>query len=257
MLNAGLCKIKTDIRRQFIAIILARRNKRLKELMDDPNCDLDLLNNTYRQFRMINTLFSNWFILYNFYLKPRMRKRGRRYSLLDIGFGGGDIPIRIAEWAAADGFKLDVTGIDIDPRALDYVNTIQMPPNVFFRHASTGDLLDENRRFDFIINNNTIHHLTDEKLHTMMAHSTKLCRGLVLFCDIERGDLAWLFFTVISKLLFRNSFASYDGRLSIQRSYTKRELQRVIPQDWFVKRIFPYRLLLLYKPHWNKNNNEP
>lgn len=215
--------------------------------MDDPDCDLDLLNNTYRQFRMINALFSNWYILYHFYLKPRMKKRAHSYSLLDIGFGGGDIPIQIAKWATADGFNLQVTGIEIDPRAIDYVNNIHVPPNVSFRLASPGDLLDENRTFDFIINNNTLHHLTEEELHTMMADASKLCRNLIIFCDIERGDLAWFFFTMVSKLFFHRSFISYDGRLSIRRSYTKRELQKIIPIDWFVKRLFPYRLLLLYE----------
>ena len=185
-----------------------------------------------------------------------MKNKVRSYSLLDIGFGGGDIPIQIAKWAKADGFDLHVTGIDIDLRALDYVNSIHVPSNVFFRHASTDDLLNENQKFDFIINNNTIHHLTKEELYTMMAHSSKICENMVLFCDIERGDLAWFFYMLISKLFFHNSFASYDGLLSIKRSYTKRELQKVIPTDWFVKRLFPYRLLLLYEPKQNGKNDE-
>jgi 2-polyprenyl-3-methyl-5-hydroxy-6-metoxy-1,4-benzoquinol methylase len=224
--------------------------------MDDPDCDLELLNNTYRQFRMINTLFSNWHILYHFYLKPRMQKKGHTYSLLDIGFGGGDIPIQLAKRARADGFNLDVTGIDVDPRALDYVTTIRVPSNVSFRHASMNDLLNENRTFDFIITNNTIHHLAEKELHALMIDSIKLCRNLILFNDIERGDLAWLFFTAISTLFFRRSFASYDGRLSIQRSYTKGELQKIIPKDWFVKRLFPYRLLLLYEIKQIGKNDE-
>jgi len=224
--------------------------------MDDPDCDLDLLNNTYRQFRMINALFSNWYIVYRFYLKPRMQKGVHRYSLLDIGFGGGDIPIQLAKWAAADGFNLHVTGIEIEPRALDYVNSIQVPSNVSFRLASMGELLDENSAFDFIINNNTLHHLTEEKLRIMMADARKLCKNLIMFCDIERGDLAWLFFTVISKLFFHHSFISHDGMLSIRRCYTKRELQNIIPGDWFVKRLFPYRLLLMHEPKQNEKNDE-
>lgn len=224
--------------------------------MDDPDCDLDLLNNTYRQFRMINALFSNWYIVYRFYLKPRMQKRGNRYSLLDIGFGGGDIPIQLAKWAAADGFNLHVTGIEIDPRAFDYVNNMQVPSNVSFQLASPADLLDENRAFDFIINNNTLHHLTEEKLRIMMADARKLCKNLIMFCDIERGDLAWLFFTVVSKLFFHRSFISHDGMLSIRRCYTKRELQNILPEGWIVKRLFPYRLLLMYEPEKNEKNDE-
>jgi 2-polyprenyl-3-methyl-5-hydroxy-6-metoxy-1,4-benzoquinol methylase len=242
--------------RLLIAIILSKRTKESKELMDDLNCDLGMLNNTYRQFKTINKLFSCWNIIYHFFLKPRMKSRDQVYLLLDIGFGGGDIPIQLAKWAKADGINLQVTAIEIDQRALDYIKTIQVPSNVSFRRATTTDLLNENKSFDFVINNNTCHHWAEKELHIMMENARKLCRNLIVFNDIERGDLAFVFYTVIAKLFFHHSFIYYDGRFSIKRSYTKSELKEITPVNWTIKRLFPYRLLLIHEPNGCRKNSK-
>ena len=217
--------------------------------MDYPDCDSGMLFNTYRQFRYSNVLFAGWYILYKFFMKPRMQDRGRFYSLLDIGFGGGDIPVQLAKWAKADGIDLHITGIEIDGRALEYVKTIPVPQNIFFRIATTADLLNENRSFDFIISNHMYHHLSETELLNMIGDVSRMCRNMVIFNDLERGDLSYGFYAVFSWLFLRKSYMFHDGLLSIKRSYRKRELQDILPSDWKVSRLIPFRLLLLHEPN--------
>jgi hypothetical protein len=72
---------------------------------------------------------------------------------------------------------------------------------------------------------------------------------MVIFNDLERGDLAYAFYAIFSRLFLRRSYMYCDGLLSIKRSYRKRELQEIVPRDWRVSRMIPFRILLLHAPN--------
>ena len=106
---------------------LSKRQPDLIEFMDREDCDPVLLENTYRQFATINLLLSQWKRIYTNELLPMMQE-GITYTLLDIGFGGGDVPIRLAEWAEKDGLDLIITAIDTDKRAYNFAQSCVAPP---------------------------------------------------------------------------------------------------------------------------------
>jgi 2-polyprenyl-3-methyl-5-hydroxy-6-metoxy-1,4-benzoquinol methylase len=226
---------------------LRHRKNDLHELMDDPNCDSEKLKNTYRQFRTINKFLSRWDLIYKKEIKPILEQQDGKASLLDIGFGGGDISLHLSKLAANDGFHLNITSIDSDPRSLEYIQTLEIPSNIHFRHALSTTLVNEQASYDFVISNHLLHHLDQTSFETICAEAKLLATKKVIFNDIERSDLGYIFFTVLSKLFFRNSFISYDGRISIKRSYTFDELSQIAPDNWEVRRIIPYRLNLIYE----------
>ncbi len=228
-------------------LFLRHRKPELQELMDDPNCDSEKLKNTYRQFRTINKLLSRWDLIYKKEIKPILEQQNGKASLLDIGFGGGDISLHLSKLATEDGFHLNITSIDYDPRSLKYVQTLEIPSNIHFRHALSTDLVNEQASYDFVISNHLLHHLDQSSFETICYEAKLLATKKVIFNDIERSDLGYIFFTVLSKLFFKNSFISYDGRISIKRSYTFDELSKVAPDNWKVHRIIPFRLILIYE----------
>lgn len=228
-------------------LILNQRDITSKEQMDDPDCDRDELFNTYGQFRIINSLISRWYNIYKKRIMPRCKISSKTYSLLDIGFGGGDLPVKISEWAKTDGIKLDITAIETDERAFEFVQNLQRPSNITFRHLASTELLEEGRTFDFVISNHLIHHLAETELMLVLEESKELSNEVVLFNDIERSDFGYLLFNIFSRPVFRSSFITRDGLTSIRRSYTAKELKNTVPGGWKVNRIFPYRLLLSYE----------
>ena len=228
-------------------LILNQRDTESTELMDDENCDRDALNNTYRQFSKINSLISGWKHIYNSRIKPVIKGSDRPYSLLDIGFGGGDIPIKLAQWAAHDKVNLHITAIETDPRALAYAQSIAIPENVTFMHCSSGAMVDSGRTFDFVISNHLLHHLNGHNFHQLLNESEQLSKRLVLFNDIERSDIGYALFNLLSRPVFRSSFITHDGLTSIKRSYTLEELRKQVPNSWDAERLFPFRLLLSYE----------
>ncbi|WP_323741377.1 class I SAM-dependent methyltransferase [Pseudoclavibacter sp. VKM Ac-2867] len=232
----------TALRAVASAFALPRDTTSL-ELMDDPDCDRDRLFATYRQFRAVNALVAGWRRVYLRDVRPVLdRKRTSR--LLDIGFGGGDIPLALARWAAHDGLRLEVTAIDPDERAHEFVETRGLTGSgVDFRAASSSDLVAAGESYDIVTSNHLLHHLDPDALTGLLADSAALA-PLTLHSDIERGRIALTAFGAATKPLDRGSFVHFDGTLSIRRSYTAPELRAVAPDGWTVRREFPYRLLL-------------
>ena len=226
-------------------LFLSKRRPKLIEYMDREDCDPQLLENTYQQFATINLLLSQWKRIYRKELRPLM-KENRTFTLLDIGFGGGDVPIKLYEWAKKDGIDLKITAIETDKRAYDFARKLNTPGQIIFKHTSTSELVSKSASFDFVISNHVLHHLTDDQTTHILEEAKSLASQKVIFNDIERSDVGFALFNTFARMIFRNSFIVADGLISIKRSYTKGELKEVIPEDWLVKRLFPFRLLLMY-----------
>ena len=222
---------------------LQHRHGQLREHMDG-DCDVQRLERTYTQFSVVNQLLAGWQIVYKTYLQPVLSSGHTR--LLDIGSGGGDLARQLAAWAARDGYSLEITMSDPDARAYRYAAKRALPPNVRLLGSHSAELLAAGERFDVIVSNHLLHHLTKEELESLCADSQQLATKLVVHNDIRRSDLAYLGFS-LSKLFFRRSFVTNDGLRSIRRSYTRTELEQISPNGWRVETLFPYRNLLLWR----------
>lgn len=224
---------------------LAVRDLRARELMDDPACDPGKLRRTYEQFGLVNRLVSGWRRTYVRRLRPLL-SADRTTTLLDIGYGGGDVPLALARWARRDGMRLDITGIDPDDRAHAYASALPAVEGLRFRQAFSSELVAEGARFDVVVSNHVLHHLAATELDALLADSEALARRLVLHSDIARSRVAYGAFWVGARPLSRGSFIRHDGLLSIRRSYTPRELAAVAAPGWRVEAQLPYRVLLVH-----------
>ena len=210
--------------------------------MDDPACDLTKLRATYARFGVINQIFSGWWTLYRRYLRPQL-SANRTNRLLDVGFGGGDIPRALLRWADRDGFNLEIKAVDPDPRAAAFAHDLAPHPKLSFEQTDTRAVRARGDRFDIVISNHLLHHLSDTEVVALCCDSTALGR-FVLHNDIARADLAYIGFAALTGPFFRDSFITPDGLTSVRRSYTPGELRAVAPSGWQVSSPYPYRLLL-------------
>ncbi len=227
-------------------VFLARRDPGAAEMMDNPDCDRARLYNTYRQFRYINAALSRSREVYRRWLRPAMREQSRRWTLLDVGFGGGDIPLKVAQWAASDGIDLQITGIEVDRRAVEYVRALERPDNVDFRLVSTTELLRNGERFDFVLSNHLLHHLAHDEFDRLLREAAELSARRAVMVDLQRSDIAYAAFSAFTFPFFRDSYIRCDGLASLKRSYTYDELCAAAPSGWKVERLFPFRQVLLY-----------
>ncbi|MEX0769952.1 MAG: methyltransferase domain-containing protein [Balneolaceae bacterium] len=226
---------------------LKNRAEHLVERMDRPDCDKEVLFNTYRQFSHVNDLISRWESLFKAYIAP-LGNRRREMNLLDIGCGGGDLCLKFADWANEAGIRMQITGIDPDPRAMEYVKQLDVPENVEFKLARASDLVRYGERYDVVVSNHLLHHLRETEILELCKQTEQLTRQLAIFNDLRRSTLAMTAFGMTAPFLYRSSFIVRDGFTSIRRSFTKPELKKVLPEGWVIKKLFPYRLLVMYEP---------
>ena len=224
---------------------LTHRDRGITERMDAPDCDLDALHRTYARFRMVNTLVAGWQLTYRHHVRPVLRW-DRLNTLLDIGSGGGDVPRALARWARRDGYRLQITAVDPDPRAHAWAVRQPRVAGLAFRQALSSDLVAEGRSFDLVTSNHLLHHLDDAQFQALLADSQRLARIRAVHSDIARSRWAYLLFSAGTWAFFPGSFIRGDGLVSIRRSYTAEELQDAVPPGWRVQQQPPWRNLALH-----------
>jgi 2-polyprenyl-3-methyl-5-hydroxy-6-metoxy-1,4-benzoquinol methylase len=215
--------------------------------MDDPHCDAWMLDNTYRNFGVINALVSGWRATYRRRIRPFLSPT-RESTALDVGCGGGDLAFALRRWAERDGLRLTVTGIDPDERAFAFASGRPATGGVEFRRASTGELLEAGERADFVVSNHVLHHLAEPELRALLDDTARLARRAVIHSDITRNRLGYLAFSLGTAPFFRDSFIREDGLRSIRRSFRPEELRPLLPAGWSVVAPSPFRYLVIGEP---------
>ena len=217
----------------------------LHESLEQDACDAGLRLNSYRDFALLNPLLSRWHALYRRFIRPVLAQTPGGGRLLDIGFGGADIPLRLLQWAQADGFRLQVTSIDRNRKALEFVQAQTWPQGMEFLCCTAAELLAQGRRFDVVLSNHILHELEPSDMTAFLHDADALADKLVLFNDIRRSAWGYYLFAAGFGPFLRKSFAVSDGLLSIRRAYTVAEFRRLLPQGWAVRNLCPFRLLLI------------
>jgi 2-polyprenyl-3-methyl-5-hydroxy-6-metoxy-1,4-benzoquinol methylase len=225
-------------------LFLSERNNDLEELMDDPACDPEALNRTYRRFSEVNRQLSQWGRLYRQYLRPLLNEHPKLH-ILDLGCGGGDVVRLIHRLAVQDGFQPKLTGADPDDRAIAFAQQHDAPDSFTFLKKSSTQLIQSGAAFDVVISNHVLHHLDPKQLRSFARDANVLSRKMVLFNDIYRNDWAYALFQIYTFGRFRNSFIRTDGLRSIRRSYTASELAQHLGPEWQTHALFPFRLIAI------------
>lgn len=170
----------------------------------------------------------------------------RRFRLMDVGFGDGDILRAIARWARKHGIQAELIGVDLNEKSVAAAR--EATPADLAIDYRAGDYLDQDGPFDFIISSQVTHHMTDAQLMTFLRHMEAEARRGWLICDLHRHGFAHWGFPLLARLLFVHRIVREDGQLSIARSFRPAEWRALlaeagIPADSVrIVRRFPFRL---------------
>jgi len=237
---------------------LSARAVGMHELMDAPDADPQMLERTYLRFGAVNAVVSRLGAVYRAEVRPRAHRRRaageRRLRILDVGAGGGDLCRALAVRLRRDGLDAEITGLDIDPRAVAWASAQDDGSGIEYRCAAVADLVRDGETFDVVLSNHVLHHLDEEGLMEMLEATRRLVtsHGLVAHHDIARSRLGYAAFAAVTwpfaGNLLSGSFIRADGLTSIRRSYTVAELAAVVPRGWAVRAGFPSRLELRWEP---------
>ena len=169
----------------------------------------------------------------------------KRFSLLDVGFGQGDMLRAIAEWAKRHGIAADLAGVDLNPKSRAAAEAAT-PRDTPIRYLA-GDYADLGD-FDCIVSSLVAHHMTHEELVAFLRHMEEHSRAGWLVNDLHRHPLPHFGFPILARLMGWHRIVREDGTLSIARSYRPAEWLPILAEAAIpdgaarVFRAFPFRL---------------
>lgn len=219
--------------------------KRLEteELMDDP----DLPEETYHAVLADLAKVNRITMAYRPTLQFLDRAVGdrKRFKLLDVGYGQGDMLREIAKWAKARGIEADLVGVDLNPcseAAAKAATPRDLP--ITYRTGDYADLIDN--RWDVVISSLVAHHMSHDELVLFLRFMEAEARAGWFINDLHRHALSHAGYPVLATLARWHPIVRADGRTSIARSYRPDEWQSLLSEAGVtgaeVQRVFPFRL---------------
>lgn len=171
----------------------------------------------------------------------------KRFRLLDVGFGHGDMLRRIAAWSERRGIVAELVGVDCNPNSALVAAAATDP--AFAIDYRTGDYRDlGGEGFDIIASSLVAHHMSQPELIAFLRFMEREARAGWIVNDLHRRIFPYLGFPLLARLMGWHRILREDGRLSIARAFRAGEWLDLIGQagladaDIRIVRRFPFRL---------------
>ena len=214
-----------------------------EELMDSPA----LPAGTYREVLADLSRVNRATLAYRPTLEFLARAVGKRarFSLLDVGFGDGDMLRRIARWAARRGIEAELTGVDLNPNSKPAAEAHGSPDGPI-RYLA-GDYADfTGERYDCIVSSLVAHHMSHPQLVAFLRFMDREAQAGWFVNDLHRHGVARLGYPLLARLHGWHPIVRLDGATSIERSYRPAEWPPILAEAGVdgasVRRKLPFRL---------------
>jgi 2-polyprenyl-3-methyl-5-hydroxy-6-metoxy-1,4-benzoquinol methylase len=201
------------------------------EFLDAPDSDPRLTAESYRFMKLVNRIGGGTRIVRQFLAAElKGQPRDQLIRILDIGAGGGDIPLAILRWARRRGYQIEFTCVDFNAKALEMMQRaidrsggdgIRLVEADIFRYQPINN-------FDYAISSMTFHHFTDVEIHRLITHLCGFVRKALLINDLHRNLLNHLVCSILVIPLDRE--IRHDALLSIQRGFKPGELRTILKE---------------------------
>ncbi len=148
------------------------------------------------------------------------------FTLVDVGFGHGDMLRAIAAEAAARGQRARLIGIDMNPRSAPVAAAATDPAlGVEYRTGRAEEL-----EFvpDFIVSSIVCHHMDDGELAGFLGWQEATAQRGWFINDLHRHPVAWAGFRLLAWLFRWHPIVAHDGALSVRRSFTRADWPRLL-----------------------------
>jgi 2-polyprenyl-3-methyl-5-hydroxy-6-metoxy-1,4-benzoquinol methylase len=212
------------------------------ELMDDPALNPGTYHAVLRDLARVNRATLAYRPTLDF-LARAVGNRSR-FTLLDVGFGDGDMLRAIARWANARGIETELTGVDLNPHSKAAAES-RAAPGERIRYLS-GDYADCCGGWDCIVSSLVAHHMSRPELVAFLRFMEREASAGWFVNDLHRHGFAYLAFPLLAAAMRWHPIVRRDGQTSIARSYRPDEwpslLEEAGVEGAHVRRRFPFRL---------------
>jgi len=151
----------------------------------------------------------------------------RMWRIADAGCGNGDMLRVLAQYAAENDLKFELTGIDANPFTIRIAEDMSQDlPSITYLCKDFLPEQNNQENYDIILLTLTLHHFDDAQIKELLTRCLKQASLGIVVNDLNRNLLAYFLFEVICLLFALNPLSRKDGLTSILRGFKKMELER-------------------------------
>lgn len=179
----------------------------------------------------------------------------RKFSVLDVAAGSGELLRVAAAWARRNKRQGRFTALELNARSAKAV--LEKSSAREGINSIRGDALRlpfADGSFDYSISSLFTHHLDDVEIVRVLEELNRVARRRIFIIDLHRHPIAYCLYRTVGRLVLHNRLLREDGALSILRSFKPQELIDLASQagldDIRLERRFPYRLVLSARANW-------
>lgn len=214
-----------------------------EELMDDPALPEAVYREVLADLAQVNRVTMAYRPTLGFIGKALAQKES--FTLLDVGFGQGDMLREIAHWASKRGIKARLAGVDLNPRSEAAARAATNPGlPITYLTGDYADLMSE--KWDFIVSSLVAHHMSREELMLFLQVMENEARRGWFVNDLHRHAFSYFGYPLLAKLAGWHRIVRMDGQTSIARSFRRDEWLALLDEAGItsaqVSRKFPFRL---------------
>ncbi len=213
-----------------------------QEIMDDPDLPPEVYDAVLADLAKVNRLTMAHRPTLRF-LDRALAKR-QSFTLLDVGYGHGDMLRAIALWAKRRGIAAQLTGVDLNAKS-EAAARVATDPDLPITYT-TGDYQDCTQGFDFVVSSLVAHHMSHAQLIAFLRFMDSEARQGWFVNDLHRHAFSYLGYPVLARLMGWHTIVRQDGQTSIARSFRPDEWRALLAEAGVARaqiaRHFPFRL---------------
>lgn len=195
------------------------------ELMDSGTIERGELIPTLRFLAMAHRHFGGERVLFTYLEKWSAHwSTDEVITVLDVGTGGADVPLSLVRWGKKHGFRFQITAVDSTPVIAEIAReNVVSHPEIRVLEEDFFSLAQRGGKFDLVIASLFLHHMPDAQLTAVLKCCDAMATRGIVISDLSRSRVAYWAVSLLTSL-FGNRVAQYDGRISVRRAFTVKEL---------------------------------
>ena len=223
------------------------------ELMDDPSLPEADLHLALKDLATVNKyLGGNHITITALEDLISAHPEKKKWKVVDVGCGDGEVLRHIAKHFKNSAVDISFYGVDINDKSIDSAREKSKDfDNLTFSRQNILTIDETTFECDVIICTLTMHHFSDEQLLVFMEKFKKLASIGIIVNDLQRSKIAYRLFQLFSGIFMKSKIAKYDGRVSIARSFRRKELETYSKQlaldDYSIQWKWAFRYLWVIK----------
>jgi 2-polyprenyl-3-methyl-5-hydroxy-6-metoxy-1,4-benzoquinol methylase len=175
-----------------------------------------------------------------------------KFSVMDLGAGGGDTLRAVAGWMKRAGKTGPLTGVDYNPVMIKYAqNHAQTYPEIAFRQMDIFDPALNEYKADVVTCSLFCHHFEHESLVRLLRRMMELADSAVVINDLHRHWLAYYSIKILTGIFSKTYMVKHDAAVSVARAFKRKDWVRIMAdagiRHYELKWKWAFRWLVIIK----------